>query len=264
MGMTERTTEIKPVLSDATTVDTTVTDTVRINLDENHETPASDPEPVAFDPGKFSRIEFSPEERRKMRQVKLPRLAPEFFLDTQPPNKGLQAPPPPAEADPVPLVAKQRPKVAVVLVCLFGALFVLALALFRFLLNKPESTPMQTPSVASATEIPSVSAQIVASATSAPTMPLPPALTSPPALTNTPAQPAPPASELESPRQVTTSPHAKTSASSKPLHSALASPSSASTSTSASTSPNPPAPTAPMTAPSSTAPLQPTWFNYKQ
>jgi cytoskeletal protein RodZ len=89
-----------------------------------------------------------------MMQVKLPRLAQEFFQDTQPPNKGLQAPPPPEDEEPIAVIPKRRQTPAVVVVLfLFAALFVLALAIFRVFSGRVEATPTtQASAPASATD----------------------------------------------------------------------------------------------------------------
>ena len=178
--MTERPSELKRVSSNAAT-DPTATETERMYPQER-EPPASDPDPLAFDPGKFSRIEFSYEERQRMLQVKLPRLAPECFLDTIPPQTPLAAPAPSAapeppstiaephsaEAESISVVAKRRRPVGVIVVCLLGALLLLVLAMVRSWNHEPK--PMAS----------TTSAPVVVSAAPELAVPSPPATSTDP------------------------------------------------------------------------------------
>src|SRR5450755_4066311 len=53
----------------------------------------SDSEPPAFNPYAFSTVTVPPDLRLEMLQAKLPRLDPEYFEDTIPPNQVFEAPP---------------------------------------------------------------------------------------------------------------------------------------------------------------------------
>jgi len=165
--MTEKQPELKSARRTAaeTASDRTVVDTQTYEDGPSESTPPdSEPE---FSPGKFSRIEIPLELRKEMLQAKLPRLAPEFFQDTVPPNQSLEAPPP-ASDEPA-QEAKRRPPVALVVVCLTGAIFVLALALFRSFLGRPEPAPAPT----TVSEAPAAPIPVAAPLTAVSTMPTP-------------------------------------------------------------------------------------------
>ena len=256
MGMTERTIELKAAASEATS-DPTVTDTTRVDPEENPETPP--PDPLAFHPGKFSRIEFSDEVRQKMLQTKLPRLGPECFLDTVPPNQALEAPAPAAEVDPVPAIAKPhpaeveptpvivkpRPQVGVVIVCLLGAVLLLGLAIVRSWRGGPEPKPVvATPSEPSIAPTPVVVAtppEVVASP--------------PPVVSASPAEHA-----VAIPRAKGTTGHRiPAPPSPDPLPVSKPTPPMQPDATAVPTVPVAPPPAAPARA----APVQSTWFEYK-
>jgi hypothetical protein len=184
MAMTEKTPELKTAPFDRVG-DSTVVDTPRLDREEDHETPPSDPDPLAFNPDKFSRIEISYEMQQKMAQTKLPRLGQEYFLDTVPPNQGLQAPAPPAEGERIPasganaaeVIAKPRPAVGVVIVCLLGAVLLVVLAIARSWNREPEpKAVMPSPS-----ETPTASTPVVASPPPEVVVPPPPAVSAGPA-----------------------------------------------------------------------------------
>lgn len=60
------------------------------SLNASGEIPSAE-EQEKFDPYAFSALPVSPELRREMIQAKLPRLDPEYFQDTLPPTRGLDA-----------------------------------------------------------------------------------------------------------------------------------------------------------------------------
>jgi hypothetical protein len=172
-------TEKQPQLKTAKTPeeiasDKTVVDAAKARAEAVPETPSS--EQPGFNPYKFSRIVVSPELRQEMSRAKLPRLAPEILQDTVPPNRPFTVAGGSPDAELViPLVAKRRPATAVVVVCLLGLIFVLALAIVPSLRGRPEQglTPTHTPTTAIAT--PARPLQIIASAASlpeAPTLPI--------------------------------------------------------------------------------------------
>lgn len=251
MGMTEKLPHLKVVASETSSdaTATTTVDATRIAADENQEAPQSDPDPLAFDPGKFSRIVIPMALRKEMSQAKPPRLGPEFFLDTVPPNRALTAPAATEETETVVAVAKRRPLVAVVVLCLFGALFVLALALFRSIFGASELPTAQTRTSTGAAEISAVPARIEPSATTAALAPPPPPISSAAQLATS--------DELDQPPRVPARVHAKAPAISKPGHPAL-------TSTPQDT-PAPPVtaaePTTPTAVPSTPAPARTSWFH---
>jgi hypothetical protein len=252
--MTEKHPELKSrVVTDDTTIDRTMVDIASARADESAATPPSDPEPPAFDPGKFSRIEFSPEERKQMMQVKLPRLAQEFFQDTQPPNKGLQAPPPPEDEEPIAVIPKRRQTPAVVVVLfLFAALFVLALAIFRVFSGRSETPPTQTAAPVTANATDTATARVRSDLPPSPTE----VSSALPVISSLPAAPTPSKTEDDRPPHVTATIHSKTPPTSKSTHSGLAP-------TPVDSWPPTVAPTAsmPTAAPPSPAPARTSWFH---
>lgn len=221
MGMAERITQPKASTSDAPR-DPTVTDTAR--AEENREAPPSDADPLAFDPGKFSLIEISYEQRQKMLQTKLPRLGPEAFLDTVPPTKGLQAPAAPAaptasaapttlsrDSQPIPMLAKRRPPVGVVIVCLLGALLLLALAIGRSSHRDAEPKPaVLGPSETLTTPTP------VVAAPSVPIAPTPTIAEANPEITSAPLATAPSRPAQTAPTKSTAKPQVSVRSSTAP------------------------------------------------
>lgn len=250
--MTEKQPELKSIIiAEETVSDRTLVDLPSPRADESQEPPPSDPDPLAFDPGKFSRIVIPMELRKEMAQAKPPRLGPEFFQDTQPPNKGLQAPVGPPVEDAITEAPKRRAPLVIVALCLFGAVFVLALALFRFVLSKRQVTPTPTPT--SATELPPPPARTEPSIAVAPTVPT---VLTPSTVSSAAVPPAPPKGEPNQPPPVATPSHPKSAGVSKPSHSASAT-------EPPNTSPPPattasPTPTAGSTTP---APARTSWFH---
>ncbi|MEO7038073.1 MAG: hypothetical protein ABI548_29160 [Polyangiaceae bacterium] len=263
--MTEKQPQLKTAyVPEETAGDRTVVDAANARADELLEIPSSDPQPPAFNPYKFSRIEVSPELRKEMSQAKPPRLAPEILQDTVPPNRPLAVAngSPDAEVA-IPLVTRRRPATAIVVVCLFGVVFILALAIIRSLLGRPEPAlaPKQTPTAA--TETPPAPPQIVAQATSLPVAPTLPIAKPDPEVLATSHEPvgsAPSAAQI--PRTKGATERANTAhsspdraAPSKPTPPALAdTPSVVVTQTV-------PTPTATPNAPSTPAPARSSWFH---
>jgi len=110
--------------------DTTTVDGAPISDSENPER-NPDSEPRVINPYAYSVLTVPPNLRQEMLRAKLPRLAPEFFLDTVPPNQALEAPPPPSDkaVASAPTAVRRRPPVGVVIACLLGAGLLLALAI---------------------------------------------------------------------------------------------------------------------------------------
>lgn len=212
--MTEKQPELKSIIiADEAVSDRTLVDLQSPRAGEGEEPPPSDPDPLAFDPGKFSRIVIPMELRKEMAQAKPPRLGPEFFQDTQPPNKGLQAPVRPPDEELITERPKRRAPLVIVALCLFGALFVLALVLFRFVLSKPQVTPTSTPT--SATELPPPPARAEPSMAIAPMVP---STLTPSTVPSAPVPLAQPKSEPNQPPSAATS-HPKSAGTSKPSRS---------------------------------------------
>ena len=266
--MTEKQPQLKTAyVPEETAGDRTVVDAANARADELLETPSSDPQPPAFNPYKFSRIEVSPELRKEMSQAKPPRLAPEILQDTVPPNRPLAVANSSPDADvAIPLVTRRRPASAIVVVCLFGAIFVLALAIIRSLLGRPEPglAPKQT-TTAAATETPPAPPQIVAPATSLPVAPTLPIAKPDPEVLATSREPVGgPAPTAQIPRTKSATEHVNTAHSStdRPAPSKPAPPALAETPSVvvAPTAPVPP-PTATPNAPSTPAPARSSWFH---
>jgi hypothetical protein len=120
-----------------------------------------DSERPAFDPFAFAVLTVPPNLRREMLQGELPRLEPEYFQDTIPPNLPLEAPSSdhgsvretgPAPVSPT-LPTRRHPPVAVVVACLLAAaallLFASVTSVKRAREAAPSSSQANSPPVAS-------------------------------------------------------------------------------------------------------------------